>query len=177
MDYLDALADSVKLLIDLAPNDTIFAALSGTLNQESYDVAIQTAESSYRYQPASSLDKVNLSWRQLMAFAMRNYRDLPKRSKKKDLLAKSILAKVDNILNAYAHLADRLGYDTPEIATLKENMHTGLSSSISHLPLLVTDGPGVSKKSERCGFPTIQAYNDDREWLYITICTQKGWVD
>ncbi len=39
---------------------------------------------------------------------MRNYRDLSKRSKKKNLLTKSILAKDDNILNAYAHLANCL---------------------------------------------------------------------
>ena len=54
MNYLNALTDNVKLLIDLASNDIIFVVLSRTLNQESYDVAIQTAESSYRYQLASS---------------------------------------------------------------------------------------------------------------------------
>jgi hypothetical protein len=98
-----------------------------------------------------------------MTFAMRNYRDLSKRSKKKNLLTKSILAKDDNILNAYAHLVDRLEYDTSEITILKKNMHTKLSSSISHLSLLVTDESEVSKKSERCDFSTIQAYNDDQE--------------
>ena len=89
--YLNALTDSVKLLIDLALNDIIFVVLFETLNQESYDVVIQTAESSYRYQSTSSLNKVNLSWRQLMIFAMRNYRDLFKRSKKKNLLTNQFL--------------------------------------------------------------------------------------
>ena len=98
-----------------------------------------------------------------MVFAMRNYRDLFKRSKKNFFLAKSIFANDDNTLNAYAHLADRLRYDTPAIATLKENMHTGLFNSINHLPLLVTNGSGVTKKSEKCGFLTIQTYNDDRQ--------------
>jgi hypothetical protein len=53
---------------------------------------------------------------------MRNYRDLFQCSKKKNLVRKSILAKDDNILNAYAHLANRLEYDTSEIAILKENI-------------------------------------------------------
>ncbi len=46
-------------------------------------------------------------------------------------------------------------------------MHTELSNSINHLSLLVTNESEVSKKSEKCDFSTIQAYNDDREWLYI----------
>ena len=98
-----------------------------------------------------------------MAFAMRNYRDLFKRSKKKNLLTKSIFAKNDNTLNAYAHFANRLKYDISEIAILKENMHTRFFNSINHLSLLVTDGPEITKKNERCGFSTIQIYNDDRQ--------------
>ena len=167
VNYLNALTDSVKLLIDLASNDIIFIALSRTLNQESYDVAIQTAKSSYRYQSASSLNKVNLSWRQLMIFTMRNYRNLFKRSKKKNLLIKSIFAKDDNILNAYAHLANCLEYDTFEIAILRENMHIDLSSSINHLSLFVTDESEVSKKSKRCDFSIIQVYSDDWQWQCI----------
>ena len=98
-----------------------------------------------------------------MIFAMRNYRDLFKCSKKKNLLTKSIFVKNDNILNAYAHLANHLEYDTSEIAILKKNMHTDLSSSISHLSLLVTDRSKVLKKIKRCDFSTIQVYNDDRQ--------------
>ena len=167
VDYLNALTNNVKLLMNLAPNDIIFAVFSKTLNQEFYDVVIQIAEFNYRYQSASSLNKMNLNWRQLMIFAMRNYRDLPKRSKKKNFLAKSIFAKNNNTLNAYAHLADRLGYDISAIIILKKNMHTDFSSSISHWSLLVTDRSGVSKKSKKCGFSMIQAYTDDRQWLYI----------
>lgn len=40
MNYLNALIDNIKLLIDLALNNIIFAAFSKTLNQKSYDVAI-----------------------------------------------------------------------------------------------------------------------------------------
>ena len=70
-------------------------------------------------------------------------------------------------MNAYAHLANRLEYDTSEIAILKKNIHTDFFSSINHLSLLVTDESEVSKKSEKCDFSTIQVYNDDRQWLYI----------
>ena len=90
-----------------------------------------------------------------MIFAMRNYRDLFKRSKKKDFLTKSIFAKNDNMLNAYAHFADRLSYNTFEIIILKKNMHTGFFNSINHLSLFVTDKSEISKNSEKCCFSTI----------------------
>ena len=98
-----------------------------------------------------------------MIFAMRNYRDLFKCSKKKNLLTKSIFVKNDNILNAYAHLANRLEYDTLEIAILKKNMHTDFFNSINHLSLFITDESEVSKKNEKCDFSTIQVYNDDQQ--------------
>ena len=92
--YLNALTNNVKLLINLASNDIIFVVFSKTLNQEYDNVIIQTAEFSYWYQFALLLNKMNLSWRQLMIFAMRNYRDLFKRSKKKLFWQNQFLQKL-----------------------------------------------------------------------------------
>lgn len=87
-----------------------------------------------------------------MIFAMRNYRDLFKCSKKKGFLTKSIFAKNDNILNAYVHLANRLEYDIFEIAILKKNMHSEIFNSINHLSLFVTDESEISKKKRKMRF-------------------------
>lgn len=81
---------------------------------------------------ASLADPVDLGYRQLYAYAMRHFFNMPKEQCKRNLLAKRTIAADKRVLRESADLANRLGFESAEIAALK---------SISRHPL-VTDGLG-----------------------------------
>jgi hypothetical protein len=64
---------------------------------------------------------MNLGYRQLYAYAMRSFLSMPKGPVIEDLLAKSTVKADDTALCRFANLADRLGFESPEIAALKNH--------------------------------------------------------
>ena len=166
---LEAYADCVKRLIHLPPRKTLSSTLQCIfVANEERPQAIQVTESEFVSRSVSCHDQVELGCRQLYAFAMRYSYDVPKKLTGKNLLARHILKADENLLNAFATLADRLGFVSPEITCLRrESPVNSLNySSNRSKPLLVTDGPGESKK-HRCGLPRREDYEADREFLFI----------
>ena len=171
LNYLKVLADCMTRLVSPSPGDTVstalFKAFSDT-NQRPDRAIIQVTESSFSSSPASLADRADLGVRQLFAYAMRHYLQMPRDIKGKELLARHTTNVDRPVLREFADLAERLGFESPEITTLKENpqMRDARNSSETSKPLLITDGAGVKKK-RRCGLPSVEEYTKDSESLFI----------
>ncbi len=93
---------------------------------------------------------------------MRNFLDMPKELQGENLRAIRNKEADKAALRKFAEL----GFESPEITTLKEYSHTTPAAAIHTLskPSLVTSGPGEIK-SQRCGLPRKQIYAEDSEFL------------
>ena len=171
LNYLKVLTDCMTRLVSPSPGDTVstalFKAFSDT-NQRPDRAIIQVTESSFSSSPASSADRADLGVRQLYAYAMRHYLQMPRDLKGKELLARHTTNVDRTVLHEFADLAERLGFESAEITALKENpqMRDARNSSETSKPLLITDGAGV-KKQRRCGLPSVEEYTKDSESLFI----------
>ncbi|KAK6592219.1 hypothetical protein H4I96_12079 [Botrytis cinerea] len=125
--YLGACADSLKRLVKISRRDTVYSALQRKFrlaNELSDQYAIEISQSTFVNRSIPAKDCFDIGYRQLWAFAMRNYKEIPPdtKKKKKDLLAKCGVEKADEtMLSEFAALADRLGFASPEIQTLKQS--------------------------------------------------------
>ena len=171
VNYLKALVDCMTRLVRPSPGDTVSTALFKAFsdaNQRPDRAVIQVTESSFASSPASSADRADLGVRQLYAYAMRHYLQMPRDLKGKELRARHTTDADRTVLREFADLAERLGFESPEIIALKEHppARDARDPSESSKPLLVTDGAGVKKK-RRCGLPSVEEYVEDRESLFI----------
>ena len=171
VNYLKALVDCMTRLVRPSPSDTVSTALFKAFsdnNQRPDRAVIQVTESSFASSPASSADRADLGVRQLYAYAMRHYLQMPRDLKGKELLARHTTDADRTVLREFADLAECLGFESPEIIALKEHpqARNARDPSESSKPLLVTDGAGVKKK-RRCGLPRVEEYVEDRESLFI----------
>jgi len=169
--YLEACANCVKRLVSLSPRDTVSTALEKAFcdaNQRADRAVIQVTESSFTSSPASLADRVDLGYRQLHAYAMRHYLQMPREPKGKELLARLMVNTDETVLRDFADLADRLGFGSPEITALKQCPKSTVARARSERskPLLVTDGAGEIKK-RRCGLPRVEDYVEDGEFLFV----------
>ncbi|CAD6446248.1 f68f9563-ded7-4069-bc2f-2a3b06713e93 [Sclerotinia trifoliorum] len=125
--YLNACAGSLKRLVKLSCRDTVFSAFQQNFhftNESNDQYAIEIAESTFIDKSIPARHCFDTGYRQLWAFVMRNYKEIAPntKKKKKDLLAKSGVEKADEmILFEFAALADRLGFASPEIQTLRQS--------------------------------------------------------
>lgn len=171
LNYLKVLADCMTRLVRLSPGDTVstalFKAFSDT-SQRPDRAIIQITESSFSSSPASSADRADLGVRQLYAYAMRHYLQMPRDLKRKELLARHTTNADRTVLREFADLAERLGFESPEITALKENpqIRDARNPPETSKPLLFTDGAGVKKK-RRCGLPSVDEYVKDSDSLFI----------
>ena len=171
VNYLKALAACMTRLVRPSPGDTVSTALFkafSDINQRADRAVIQITESRFSSSPASSVDRADLGVRQLYAYAMRHYLQMPRDLKGKELLARHTTNADRTVLREFADLAERLGFESPEITALKEHPHArdARNPSENSKPLLVTDGAGVKKK-RRCGLPSVEEYLEDSESLFI----------
>jgi hypothetical protein len=115
--YLEVCADCVKRLVTLSQDDTVYTALEAAyLRSNRGKPLVQITDSSPR--PEKAIERVDLGRRELYAFTMRRFIDMPRYPKKKDLLAKSRGTADEVIQREFAELARRLGFDSPEISAL-----------------------------------------------------------
>ena len=93
---------------------------------------------------------------------------MPRDPKGRELLARHTTNADRTVLREFADLAERLGFESPEITALKENpqMRDARNPSETSKPLLFTDGAGVKKK-RRCGLPSVDEYVKDSDSLFI----------
>ena len=171
LNYLKMLADCMTRLVRPSPGDTVSTALFkafSDIDQRPDRAIIQVTESSFSFSPASSADRADLGVRQLYAYAMRHYLQMPRDPKGRELLARHTTNADRTVLREFADLAERLGFESPEIIALKENpqMRDARNPSETFKPLLITDGAGVKRK-RRCGLPSMDEYLKDSEFLFI----------
>ena len=174
VNYLKALVNGITRLVRLSPRDTVSSALERAFSDAGHRAdraVIQISETDFASCPASLSDRVDLGRRQLYAYAMRHYLKMPrepKATKRKELLAKPRTHADEGALRGFADLADRLGFQSPEITALKQYPHSRVANAGSKKskPLLVMDGAGVKNK-QRCGLPSIEDHVEDQESLFI----------
>jgi hypothetical protein len=72
------------------------------------------------------------------------------------------------VLREFADLAERLGFESPEITALKEYPRARDARNPLEIskPLLVTNGVGVKKK-RRCELPSMEEYVEDSDSLFV----------
>lgn len=168
--YWKACVDSMRHLVTLTRRDTILTALERHftgINQHEGQVVIQVDKSNFTVTSGSQADQVELGCRHLVDFAMRHFVEIPRAPVRKNVLGKP-RAKVDsNVLRQYAELARRLGFEYPGIDGIMMHPHVSISQAIqpSIKPPLVASGPG-EKISKRCGLPTLEALEKDRNVLF-----------
>ena len=169
--YWEACMDSMRHLITPPRGDTIFTAFEKQftgVNQQEGQVRIQVDEANFIFAPGSTADQVELGYRQIVAFAMRHFWEIPRTPEGKDVLRKP-RAKADKaVLRQYAELSIRLGFQSPEIEKLMENPPVSVSDVMqpSIKPSLVTSGPG-EEVPQRCGLPKLEAFEEDRDSLFL----------
>lgn len=111
---------------------------------------------------------MELGYRQIVAFAMRHFWEIPRTPEGKGVLRKP-RAKADKaVLRQYAELSIQLGFESPETNELVENPPVSVSEVIQPLikPSLVTSGPG-EEVPQRCGLPKLEAFEEDRDSLFL----------
>jgi hypothetical protein len=131
-------------------------------------VVIQVAEDRFISRPGSLEERADLGIRQLYACAMRDYPDMPREPEPGNRVKKSAVRANRAVLRRLADLAARLGFVSEEIKTLRRYpvSRAARATPDQSRPYRVTPGPGLPLK-ERCGPPLAEAYEEDRDFLFI----------
>lgn len=145
--YCEVCIESMKHLTLLSRGATIFTALERHftgLNQQDGLVVIQVSETDFTAVSGSLDDQVKLGHRQLFAFAMRHFCEIPQEKVDEAGLVMPRVKADRAVLRQYAGLANRLGFESTKIQELLENRIVMDSQAVRELtsPLLVTSGPG-----------------------------------
>ncbi|KAI9770687.1 MAG: hypothetical protein M1839_003071 [Geoglossum umbratile] len=168
--YLHECAACMRRLLSLTPRETVFSTLERRftgVNQRDGFVIEQIAEDSFISKPGCLADQVDLGVRQLVAYAMRHLYDMPQESKKDDRVMKSTVNVDKAVLRRFADLAERLGFESPEITNLKQYPNsTTVRDPEQSGPLLVTSGLGLAR-DHRCGPPRARDFEEDRRSIFI----------
>jgi hypothetical protein len=117
---------------------------------------------------------MRLGFLQLVAFAMRNQEDLPKELVKTNIL-KAPRPKADQgVLQRFATLADRLGFESPKIKDLKQypTPPPPPQDALESAPHLVTTGPGESLK-QRVRISLGDNYEYDKKFMFLHNLSEK----
>jgi len=128
---------------------------------------VQVTKTSFKFEPRSLTDRLDLGDRQIHAYAIRHVLKMPYKRIKENILIKSTVKANKTVLRGFANLAKRLGYQSPKISNLKQLPNVTITEeSNQSMPLLVTSGPRVPRK-QRCGLPNAQAHEEDRKFVFI----------
>ncbi|KAI9769847.1 MAG: hypothetical protein M1840_003841 [Geoglossum simile] len=168
--YLHECAACMRRLLSLTPQETLFSTLERRftgVNQRDGFVIEQVTEDSFIYKPGCLADQVDLGVRQLVAYAMHHLYNMPQESKKDDRVMKSTVNVDKTVLRRFADLAERLGFESPEITNLKQYPNsTTVRDPEQSGPLLVTPGPGLAR-DHRCGPPRARDFEEDHRSIFI----------
>lgn len=121
--YLESCAHCVKRLFG-SSTESVWKSMSSIFvpyrDSEVEERVIQTSESTFRHEPATDAERLDMGYLQIWLYAMRHYPLMPPDPKSDDdLLAKSSRAKADKrTIYEMAELARRLGFQSPEIKAI-----------------------------------------------------------
>jgi hypothetical protein len=123
IDYLRDCVNCVKRLVYVhrGPGETVASHLRQKLRRvpaQDCQIVMQIAEDRFVALSGRRAGRINLHIRQLYAFAMRHYPDMPAESQKKNLVAKREVPADPAVLRRFANLVVRLGFKSAEIELL-----------------------------------------------------------
>ncbi|OBT50791.1 hypothetical protein VE04_09038 [Pseudogymnoascus sp. 24MN13] len=173
--YLERLANCVKRLTgDNVQISHAFKQLFSPVDQQDGRVRItdgqakiQVAENAFVHGRGPRGDQVDLGYRQIIAYAMRHFADMPKEPVKEDRVMQPAAMADRAVLRRFADLADQLGFTSPRIKHLQLYPAALAEQTLpSEHPPLVTSGSGVGI-AHRCGTPLRPKFNEDRKFWFI----------
>ena len=173
INYLAALSNCLKWLTPISSGETVRMAIQKIFSPARIDYQSTVQGFNISVIPTTTFlaDQFTFGYRSLIAFAMRNYRRIPKKPSGKDLLAKPTLEANVNVLGEFAKLASRLGFASTEIVALQQSSvlsEVAIATVLEHpRPLLVTEGSGIPI-TQRSGMPLNRAYDYDGQ--FFTLC-------
>ena len=160
------------------PGRTVFTALEQAFDETNQDpdhCIVQTAEYVFTTVPGTVTDRVDRGYRQLFLYVMRHHREMMPGSTRMELKGKKKVMKGIHIPDApdkaawcrFAALADRLGFASTEITSLKrwDEGDVDIPSERAQ-PCFVTAEPGELNK-RRSGRPFDLAYEQNRSALFL----------
>ncbi|KAL9102110.1 MAG: hypothetical protein Q9163_002694, partial [Psora crenata] len=160
------------------PGRTVFTALEQAFdktNQYTDRYVVQTAESVFTTIPGTVTDRIERGYRQLFLYVMRYYREMIPGSTRMELKGKKKLIKGIHIPEApdkavwyrFVALADRLGFVSIEIASLKcwDAADIDVPSEYAPPPFVTVESGELDKR--RSGRPFDLAYKQSRYALFL----------
>jgi hypothetical protein len=118
--WLQGLVACVKRLTRLSCDQTVSSAIENCftgINQREGQVVVQVTETSFKFEPGSLTDRLDLGDRQIHAYAIRHVLKMPYERIKENLLMKSTVKADKTVLRRFADLAERLEYQSTEPAS------------------------------------------------------------
>ncbi|OBT56673.1 hypothetical protein VE04_03814 [Pseudogymnoascus sp. 24MN13] len=170
MHLLEACVNCIRWLVTV-PTDqadqTLFTALGEAFQSQGgtqCTQVVQTTETTFRLVKGNPTYCMKLGYLQIIAFAMKDYRDLPKQSVKKNLIEIARPKADSEVLQKGASFAKQLGFSTPEIERLKGMEPLKFSEVEALVPVPKT---AVVKIKRRSGMPHTDTFEEDRQHLYL----------
>lgn len=124
--YLKGPAECIKRLAGYGTDRTAPATLKRNftdVGQNTGTCIFQVSETDFEIRQGSGADRLEIGYRTLWLYAMRNCLEMPAKGRKRgsrDRLAKSVYEEDETVLHSFAYLAHRLGFRSREIQALIE---------------------------------------------------------
>ncbi|ETN44757.1 uncharacterized protein HMPREF1541_10427 [Cyphellophora europaea CBS 101466] len=171
INYWDVCLGGLLHLFSPSHRDTMISAMQSHftgINQRDGFVMIQSGEGTFIAAAGAEADQVEYGYRQLFVFVMRHFKYLPRPTKRGDLSCKPRATADPAVLHQFASLAQRLGFESPEIESIlltrpdREPEVLGYCNT----PAFVRPGSGEECR-QRSGIPPLSTFREDRTSLYL----------
>jgi hypothetical protein len=169
--YPELYSNSVKRLTALSRKVEVFDSIQDKfigVNQVEGRVKVQVAEHAWVYGPGTVAAQKDLGYRQIYAYAMREYPYMPREASEGNSVKKPTTKADGVVLGRFANLAYQLGFHSHEITALR-SYHASeavLEDRLRSRPPPIRAGSDLPK-AERCGIPRSSAYEEVRDSLFI----------
>jgi hypothetical protein len=169
---LQACVNSIRWLVTVPPDQTVFTALGEAYTQRETQI-VQTSDTTVRSETGSRSYCMRLAYLGLFAIAMQVYRGLPKAPGEENLKEMPRAQADREVLQRFASFAYLLGFWSPEIEELRVDSEPSLTDAPELIPITVTTGPGEDIK-RRSGLPRMSTFREDKNYLYLdNLCREQ----
>ncbi|KFY03092.1 hypothetical protein O988_01705 [Pseudogymnoascus sp. VKM F-3808] len=164
---LEACVNCIRWLVTVPTDQTVFTALGEAFQSQGGNQCtqvVQTTETTFHLVKGDPTYCMKLGYLQIIAFAMKNYRDIPKQSVKKNLIEIARPKADSEVLQKGASFAKQLGFSTPEIERLKGMEPLKFSEVKALVPVPKT---AVAEIKRRSGMPHTDTFGEDRRHIFL----------
>jgi hypothetical protein len=170
LNYWEVCLSSLRHLFLPSRRESMISAMQNRftgINQRDGFVMIQNSASTFVVATGTEADQVEYGYRQLVLFTMRHFIDLPRVPTHERVLCKPRAKTDEALLYHFAGLAQRLGFESPEIDSILAlpSENPPLSDAATE-PVTVTSGPG-EQLQHRCGLPKLRSFQEDQPSLFL----------